>query len=322
MINKKAIFFTFTSILFAAIFLLLAVRETSTIELTPLTSSISVTTVNAYVKSLEESYLPSFLKIAATKTIYTILCEENRTRSYIPLQSNIFPLEMNGTFAGGATSPCSTKFVQNYSMVDFLMRLKNISKTNLNIDLNMSVLSISMYQTEPWYLTSEMNVSVIVNNPAASWITNLTITSKIPVDMMDDPVFFVPSQGNYTNLIRKNERSIATIRNMSELASHLENMTYYENSYAPSFVMRMAGDLNSSNCCGISSLVNPIKVRFQNNTNQSFVDFLYFTGRYKDCSNGATLYNLMGLDSYPGFKLDFAHMTAYNLTANSTICTP
>lgn len=318
--KKRAIFFTFTSVLFASMFLLLAIRETSTIELTPISSSIAVSTVNSFVQSLESNYLPNILKISATRTIAAIICEENRTRTFMPNSTkNLDSATIYGNFTAwaGSGTACTGKIMANYTLNESIVALRKIVKDNLNIELNITVNNLTYYQIEPWFINLDLNVTIDLKGSAASWKRTVLIQNKIPVEKLYEPLMIVNTQGAYFNPIKKNQKKIWYISSEAEFKNHLENMTYYENPSAPSFMMRLVNDTTASECCGISTLINPVKVNWPINRNQSYVDFFLFTKRYENCAGGS-LFNITGISTtYSPFKIDYAHLYYYNQTANA-----
>ncbi len=316
--KKRGIFFTFTSVLFTAMFLLLAVRETSTIELTPISSSIAVSTANSFVQSLESNYLPNILKISAGRAIASVICEENRTRMFMPNSTqNLLSVSIYGNFTqwAGSGMACTKKLMENYTLNESFVALRAIVKDNLNMDLNITINNLTYFQIEPWFVNMDLNVSIILQGSAASWKRTILVQNKIPIDQFDEPLMIVNTQGAYFNKIKKNQKKIWYISTDAEFLNHLENMTYYENPSAPSFMMRLANDSTASDCCGISTLINPVKVAWPaDNRNQSYVDFNFFTRKYENCAAGS-LFNLTGISqSYPPFKIDYAHLYYYNVT--------
>ena len=94
-------------------------------------------------------------------------------------------------------------------------------------------------------------------------------------------------------------------------------MTYYENSNAPNFIMRMRNLTSKSDCCGISTLVNPNKIKWLSNVNQSFVDIYYFKKTFENCAAGQLYTHPITAMGFPDFKMNSEYLFYYNLTDDS-----
>lgn len=319
-ISKKAVFFTFLSILFSAMFLLMAARETSTINLESTTSSVSVTAANSIIKSIDKSYIPSILKISGNRAIQAILCEENSTEKFIAnFSESSRSILVYGNFTNwsGTGSACAVRYMQNYSLNESFIKLQSLIRTNFNMNLNIIVDELSFYQEDPWHVLLEMNSTISLAGSAASWNKTITTLASIPINNMEDPLFMVYTQGAYSNKIITKEKLVTDQFTLAEFKDHLANMTYYRNPLTPSFIMRLNNNLNASACCGISTLINPAKITWLSNDNQSFSDINYFTRKYENCVYGS-LYNITSvLATYPQFKLDFTNVYMYNLSSSA-----
>ncbi len=307
------------SLLFSAMFLIVALSETRTLDQVPTSSAISVYSANSYVKALEESHLEKVARVAAERSILAMICEENRTRQFIAnFTDNFDSLAKNGTFSKWAPlgTACATRLMENYTIYGNLAKIGNISRSNLNIDPNITVVGLAIFQDEPWTINVEMNVTMDIRSSSARWVRNVTIAASFPIENILDPLFVVGTSGNSTVKIRKVEKKIYDIGGDAEFLYHLDNMTYYENPSAPSFLMRLANQSGASSCCGISTLVNPKKVPLLANSNQSFVDYLYFRRANENCAAGS-LFNVTIAAGYAPLKLDFLHIVYYNLTSKS-----
>ena len=99
---------------------------------------------------------------------------------------------------------------------------------------------------------------------------------------------------------------------IENVTNHIKHGTYvhWENSDAPSFLMRFYDDMSASDCCGIESLVNPDNVPSKDTV---YVDYLYWSTP-SDCA-GQNLYTAYGIDSE--VKFDSGHLSLYNRTVDA-----
>ena len=148
----------------------------------------------------------------------------------------------------------------------------------------------------------------------------MAIKTSIGIEGFYDPYYLKNTNGMYTNKIKKstvqfNDWAIAKVR------EHLRNGTYvhWEDSDAPSFLMRFTNTMSASSCCGIESLINPNKIA-PSDTTDSYADYLYWPHIFS--GNCAQLYNITGLwNEFMYFKLDAGHVVKYNITSTDAVKT-
>jgi len=108
----------------------------------------------------------------------------------------------------------------------------------------------------------------------------------------------------FATLVFNNE----TEWNISNLLIHIDKSLYMNNSDAPSFLHRLEGNLNSSECCGIESFANLFRLSQQGIkvSDWTVVDYLYWQNSTMETYS---------INWTPGwFKLDFEHVLRYNLS--------
>jgi hypothetical protein len=147
---------------------------------------------------------------------------------------------------------------------------------------------VTIYQKNPWAANIDINVTLNAEDvkKTASWQRPLYITTNISIQGFEDPLYVINSYGRVTNtIIKTNITNFVSGEDTTKLKKHTNNSYYIESSTAPSFLMRLEGNLSNS-VYGIESLVNleefqeqevPIKSR-------SVVDYIYFgTQSIDDC---------------------------------------
>ena len=209
----------------------------------------------------------------------------------------------------------------NNTLTDWNNRIANTARDTLNVNTTISVNSVSLSQAKPWNIDPQLDINFSVKSNVAEWRKNAIIKTTTSIEGLPDPYYLVNTRPNsYTNIIKKstvefNQWSIAKLR------EHLRNGTYvhWENSDAPSFLMRFTNTINTSSCCGIESLVNPNKIS-PSDQRESYVDYLFWSHKFSN--NCTQLYNITGLwDEFRYFKLDLAHVARYNITAQDAVVT-
>ncbi|MBS3113866.1 hypothetical protein J4448_02070 [Candidatus Woesearchaeota archaeon] len=320
-IKKRGIFFTFIAITIMTVFILVFTPQAD-ISLKKDMQSVAsrISSIDNYVDDLENNYFETILRATAYKTILSLIFYMNSTGSYIAtLDSAFSEVMMTGKINGvPIDSITGKKIMNNNTLTDWSKRIIDAAEDTLNVNTTINVSGVSVFQTKPWNIDSSMSVNFTVKSNVAEWKKSAVITATISIEGLHDPYYLVNTNKAYTNQIKKSTVEFNQW-NIAKLREHLRNGTYvhWENSDAPSFLMRFTNTISSSNCCGIESMVNPNKIT-PSDQRESYAD--YFFWQHKFANNCTQLYNITGLwDEFRYFKLDFDHVTRYNITAQDAV---
>ena len=321
--KKNGIFFTFIAITIMAV-LILVFKPQADISLQKDTQAIRtrISTIDNYVDDLENSYFETILRAATHKTILSLIFYINSTGSYLTnLDSAFSEVILTGKINGVPIDTITgKKIMENNTLADWSNRIIEAAKDTLSVNTTINVNNVSVFQTKPWNIESRLSVNLTIKSNAAQWSKGAIITASISIEGLHDPYYLVNTNKQYTNQIKKstvefNQWNIAKVR------EHLRNGTYahWENSDAPSFLMRFNNTIANSSCCGIGALVNPNKIS-PSDQRESYTDYLFWSHQFTN--NCTQLYNITGLwDEFRYFKLDFKHITLYNITAQDAVRT-
>ncbi len=324
-LGKKGVFLTFIAI--AIVAAAIVIFTPSGINLAEDTAVVRtrVSNVNNYVLDLENIYLERTLQSTGTKTILSLILYMNEQNDFLTdLDANFKEVLLNGTINGVPIDDITgQQIMTNSTYNNWTDRIKNIAKSAFNVNTSFVVNDIKVYQLRPWFVNVDANVSFTVSSESASWDKDALIKTEIDIENFNDPYYLVNTGGSYENKINKSNVKFDEWH-VENVSGHIKHGTYvhWENSNAPSFLMRFANDISPSSCCGIESLVNPNNPAIINK-DVSYVDYLYWSSA-ADCNNPAlNLYSARDISSqFPGLKLDFNHLALYNLTADAQICPP
>ena len=332
--SKKGIFFTFIAITIMAVFILIY-KPPADISLSKDTQSIRtrIISVDGYVDDLENRYFETMLRAATYKTILSLIFYINETGSYITdnLNSTFYEVVTNGSIldSTGEHVPIDTltnkQIMEDNTLSYWSNTIIESAKDTLDVDTEINITNVTVFQTKPWNIDSEMTLNFTVKSNVAEWKKrNITISTTISIEGLHDPYYLKNTIGEYGNIINKS--NVASNQwNIEKFTEHLTYGTYvhWQDSTAPDFLMRLTGDMTSSSpCCGIESLVNPAKLDTPDQT-ESYIDYLFW-----DSTNNIPceeLYTISGINS--NFKLDREHVTMYRLDrltgdANPISCGP
>lgn len=318
--EKKGIFFTFISITIMAVFILVFTPQAD-ISLQKDAQSIRtrISSVDNYVSDLQNRYLETVLRATTYKTTLSLIYYMSSTGSYISdLDSAFSEVMLTGKINGvPIDSITGRSIMEGSTLTDWNNRIIQTAKDTLNADTTIVVNKVFVTQTKPWNIDSSMNVSFTVSSNAAKWEKNVTVTSTTGIEGLPDPYYFVNTNGAYQNQIKKSS-VLFNQWDITKTREHLRSGAYvhWQDSDAPSFLMRFTNTIAPSSCCGIESLVNPNKIS-PSDQRESYVDYLFWSHGFRD--NCAQLYNINGLwDEFNYFKLDFDHVVKYNVQGTAT----
>jgi hypothetical protein len=321
--GRKGIFFTFIAVMIISVFIIIytppadvSVRK----DMHAVDSRIEL--LNTYINDLETFYFETVAKATAHKTIFSLILYMNSTGSFIAdIDRSYEEVFINGTINGvSIDSFTGAKIMENSSLSNWTKLIIDTASDTFNANTSIKINKITANQSRPWNLDSTIIMDLHVDSDVASWDKkNVSITVTNSIEGFPDPYYLVNTNGAYHNNIISSG-VVFNKWNISQVREHLRNGTYvyWQNSDAPSFLMRFSNDMGNSSCCGIESLVDPGRVTPSDRI-ESYVDYLFWTGRFSDKCN--FLYNItnppiqIGLwDEFRYFKLDLIHVSKYNIT--------
>ena len=316
--GKKGMYFTIVTLIMIFIFVfvfLIAGRYDLNSRLSVV--EMRVESMNDFIKDLRRDterglYITSFRAILSIEE-YVI----NNGAFINDSNGGILELLLNGTIYG-TSSPMMT----NSKLTDWMDNIVT-EAGKLNINLSMDVKNITVFQDAPWSVRINMTLGINVSDEGniASWVRDEVIETTVDIVDFEDPLYIVFSGGRITNQIKRSVNSgnftkeILDTWDVGNLINHINNSEYIFNPDAPSFLMRLENNTNSSACCGIESLVNIKKLElagfqaYEINSESSVVDHDYWQG----ISNGDYRVNF----TPEWFRLDGDHLDSYNVTSIS-----
>ncbi len=319
--KKKAIFFTFIAIIIMAIAILIFTPQAD-VSLGKDTQSIraKIGAVDNYVDDLQSQYFETVLRASAHKAVLSLALYENSTGTFLGNFDSAFSeVILTGKINGvDIDSITGKKIMLNNTLSDLNKRISETAKDALNVNTMIIVNNVSAGQTNPWNIDAMLDVNLTVTSDVAEWRARKTIRTMFSIEGLPDPYYLVntKSTSSYTNTIKKSGVAFNQW-NIGNARESLRNGTYihWQDSNAPSFLMRFTNTVSNSSCCGIESFVNSNKI-MPSDQKESYIDYLFWSHRFKDdCTQ---LYNINGLwDEFNFFKLDFDNVLRYNLTQNS-----
>jgi len=297
-LNKRGIFFTLLVIVLIMLFLLTisffyGVSPTKAIQK-------RVSTLDNFVFAIEED-LPRQLFVSGFRTIF--LMEQQILQSGIPISDVDAVFEeafFNGTFNNQSES---LLFGTTFYDIEDSLRARAL-KIGANVSFKNPALVVS--QGDPWNIKMSLSMDLLVEDLSglAFWNKTLVVERLISIENFDDPIYYLNTNGLVTNKVIKTPYELNSVGNLS---LHLDGSYYINSSDAPSFLMRLEGNLGA-NPEGIESLVNLDDLAAQGVTlnSGSVVDHDYFPSGGGGC-------NVLEGSLPSWFMLDSAHDQLYGV---------
>lgn len=309
-VNKKAVFFTIMAIVFLTLlFFSMNIEKSYTLRERSAVIGERIKSVDHFIDDVEKdiqrgNYIASFRAMLGIQQYIT-----SKGVFLNDTQASFKEILINGTINGEYMS------IMNETELSVWIAKIQHEAGKIAISLNYTINSVRLYQSNPWVVTVDLNVTLNISDMrnAASWSRDQIISSSLNIISFEDPLYTVYSYGRVINTIEKSNITDFTDGNdTTNLLYHLENSLYIESNSSPSYVMRLSGNLsNSSN--GIESLVNLKKFEdmLLDVDEKSCVDYIYFS----DNDPASWLIN----NTYNWFRLDNQsnHLAVYesqNLT--------
>jgi hypothetical protein len=320
-LGKKGMFLTFIAISLIAALIVIFTPSDINLSKNLQATKTRVSNVNEYVSDLESVYLERTLQATGRKTLISLIGHVKDNGFFdnaVKFENAFSDVLLTGKYNGN-----NIGVMDENTYNDWLNQIVITAKSTFNVDTTLTVNSIEIDQTRPWFVDVEADITFLVSSETASWNKNVLIETEISVENFDDPYYLVNTEGSYINKITKSDTKFDQW-DVDKVIDFIGNgdYTHFEDGQAPSFLMRFYNDISASSCCGIESLVNPNNPSISNK-DVSYVDYLYWSS-VENCANPP--YTLLRVDKihteFPNFKFDLNHLAKYKLSADEQICPP
>ena len=319
-LGKKGMFLTFISIaIIAAVIIIFTPSGLDLSKDIPVIKT-RVSNVNEYVLDLENVYLENALKATGRKTLIGLIGHVKDNGFFanaVEFENAFSEVLLHGEYNGN-----NIGVMDENTYNDWLNQIVITAKSTFNVDTTLTVNSIEIDQTRPWFVDVEADITFLVSSETASWNKNVLIETEISVENFDDPYYLVNTEGSYINKITKSDTKFDQW-DVDKVIDFIGNgdYTHFEDGQAPSFLMRFYNDISASSCCGIESLVNPNNPSISNK-DVSYVDYLYWSTPENCDDLPYSIYSVTDIPNgeFPGFKLDLDRIAKYELAAAEQLC--
>lgn len=267
-----------------------------------------VETMSGFLDSVEKN-MERQVFISGFRIIFLAEDEVAKKGVYVPDMNSFLDEAFFEGSVGGVVKNDSGGILNGATYYDMVNSLKQ-KANKINVDVSMTNPVISIKQDDPWNLnfTLEFDFVMVDKSNLSRWERQQQISSLVPVQGFEDPVFTANSLARISRKINKTvyDGNYASGGDVSNLLNHVNQGYYSENSDAPSFLKRLEGDL-SSDSNGIESFVDLQELSAQGISTQdkTVVDHIYFSTSNPSAST------VSGMPAW--FKIDDVHRTKYQV---------
>ncbi|MBI4451232.1 hypothetical protein HY642_04615 [Candidatus Woesearchaeota archaeon] len=301
--NKRGVFFTIIAVLLVALAVVTMLSFTATTPMHAQSAEVRIRTLDAFLRDTETN-IDRALTIAATRAILAFEQEALSAGKYIDSVQAAFPAAvLNGTYHNRTLT-----LLENATLEDWTGRVKAQAATiGIQIDLGFSDVAIT--HASPWILQANLTASISLADAGglASFAVVYKSNASFSIIGFEDPLYPLNTLARVPNIINQSPfAGFVTNNETTNLQLHVNHSYYIAHPDAPSFLMRLEGNLSNSTH-GIESLVYLPKLSAQNIAlkSRTVVDYLYFGNQT------VTDYAILNMSSW--FRIDEAHLAAYEV---------
>lgn len=302
--NKKAVFFTVAAIVLSVV-IILSFTVHSGYRLKEKMNAIEtrITTMNNFIKDIEQDL---------QKGIYIASFRAFLSMSQYIASNGTFINNVEGTFSelflNGTINNQEVSLMTDSTFTDWVNKIQQ-EADKVDIIVNFTVNDAAISQEEPWSIAVSTNIDMGIGDKkqTSSWNINKDVATNLSIIGLEDPLYVVNSYGRVSNTIRISPFEHFVVGgSIDNLLTQINKSYYISTNMSPNYLMRLEGDLASSEI-GIESLVNLQEFIDQGLTtkDRSAVDFIYFGNQT------TTNHRINKTPSW--FKLDSEHLSTYEV---------
>jgi len=298
-IGKRGVFYTLVAVLFIWI-LYLTFQAGMSFDMRERTQIVTerVESVDYFIGDLEKD-IARGTYIATFRALLGIQQHITSTGKLLnDTQGNFEEVLVNGTIGGNYLS------VMNGTELNIWIAKIQQEAKKIAVRFNYTINGVRLYQVNPWVIGVDLNVTLNIEDigATASWKRDQIITSTLNITSFEDPLYAANTLGGVISTIQKgNITQFVNGNDTSGLREHIESGYYTEAVGAPSFVMRLSGNLSNSSY-GIESIVNLKKLEDAGlgTMVKSCIDYIYFSNQTPQSWLINNTYNWLRIDNRSG----------------------
>lgn len=346
-IHKKAIIFSLIAVLLAILFISLYTTQfTVQGDEGTIATATRAKVIDTYVRNFEK-YTESSLKIATYRNLDSLtkqqIIDPTWSDGVIGLKFYEDEDTFTRVFINCATCgyvDCNTPSVntcspdnKNYGVEQFLNNISQLAQEHMNINTTYTITIETIEQDSPFEVVVNATIAYVISDLIDAnhfrWNNTKTISVRVPINGLLDPMTSIYSNGTYnysitpTNICKYNE----SCWNLVTATQFYKAQEFRDMSNATAYLSRFweSGQITPSECCGIEAFLNISKLNVTENN--SYIDHEFWAGTHQ-CNESdpatKTIVEFTTIDTVtPHFRLDENAAARYNIAKNGTqVCNP
>ena len=307
--NKKAIFYTAAAIALS-VMIIFTYSAFQSAKLNDRMDVIQtrIETVNFFIDDVEKD-LEKGAYIAGFRTLLAFNEHIASNGTFI----DDVDLRFKEVFLNGTLNDEPLGIMYGSTFTDWANKIKAESG-KVGVSFDFEIEDVELNHTDPWNVDVKIDINLEVrdNKNTSYWVREDSVSTRISIIDFEDPLYVVNSNGRVTNTVRpSNITQFVQNGQVQNLLAHMNSSYYVPHPDAPSYLMRLEGNLGNSTY-GIESLANLEKFQAQGIAlkDRSIVDYVYFG------SASTTNFHINNTPSW--FKIDSSHLDDYQVTNITT----
>lgn len=301
-IGKRGIFFTLIALLVLSIFIVIFTWDPGNTDFNLLYSDRArVQVATSYTHDLKEVFIPRILWSSSELALTAMIDRVSRLGAPIDnVSMRLEEIVMEGTLYGTPVPSIENRTVRNLTE-----KMMQLARDEFRIYSNITIMDVYIKQDSPWSVVIYADVFIYTNYSDIQYRVPMTVATNRSIIGRLEPFFVL----NNTN--RTIKRFMPEEWNTSAIEEHIANKTFTYSPFAPSYLTRLEGRQDYSDCCGIEAFIDTSYGDY----NYSSADHLFFN-QTDFCPD--SLFDITNVSWVGGgnenFKLDGVHMYWYGFT--------
>jgi membrane-associated protease RseP (regulator of RpoE activity) len=298
-LNRKGFFFTLAAVMFIFIIMLyISSQQQTRLRLKAPVIEQRMMSLDHFMSDIERDierggYIASFRALLAIQQ--HIISEGDYMDDTDAIMKGLI---LNGTIDGSYVS------VMNSTELSVWTERIRFEAGKIGINVDCVIVDVELRHLNPWTLVLSMDTVINITDRSglAFWNSQKEINSTLSIVGFEDPVYSVSTLGRVINTIETSPHERFVIgTEASNLKDHALNSRYIASNNSPSYLMRIEGNMTSSEF-GIESLVNLLRLEMNEITvlNKTCVDHIYFSAANPTSYYINGTYNWLRIDNTSG----------------------
>lgn len=308
-LNKRAVFFTFTALIFLSL-LIIAGSVSTVYDMRERNFVLEsrIYTIDNFFTDVETD-LEKAAYIAGYRSFVAISNQVLLTGEYrSDIDSSFEEVFIYGTIDGENSS-----LMTNNTFSTWVEKIQ-LEAEKLDLTLNLTINDISIEQDDPWNvrINIDLNIVIVDEQNISRYNSQEVLASYVEIEGFTDPIYLIKTGGLVEREIRRSPwaGNFTNGTNIDNLLNHTYEGYFINDDDAPNYLQRLEGILDVGSQYGIESLVNidELVAAGVSVKDKTIVDHRYFVGAKPNALH------VTGAPSWLKIDVSGNHLELYQVT--------